>query len=179
MPFVTVSRGGPSQENDIPDGVYPLVLVEISDPRTVSATRGVNAGKDIDLIDWTWAINIPGHPLDSRTLTSSTSTASGPKSKMFSYLTALLGGVAPQPDTTFEKNDLAGRQVYGTINHDEDGWNRLANVSAIPVTALQQRFGQATGAPTVNPPAVNPIVQQPVPAAPVAAPAAPQPDLPF
>lgn len=172
MPFIQVNPGGPSADNDIPDGVYPLILTAISDPRTVSATRGPNAGKDIDLIDWTWAVDSPGHPFDSREVPSSTSTASGPKSKMYAYLTALLGGVAPAPRQGFEKTDLVGRRVLGTINHDEDGWVRLANVSALPAQMVQQAFAQATGLPTV---------QQPPEAAPVAVGAAPASgdDLPF
>ena len=97
--FITVNRGGPSPDNDIPDGVYPLTLFEISDPRPVDATRGPNAGKTIMLIDWSWTISWPGHPLDARTLDSATSTASGPKSKMFSYLTALFGGTPPPVGT--------------------------------------------------------------------------------
>lgn len=162
MPFITVNRGGPSADNDIPDGSYPLILHALSDPRTVSAQRGVNAGKDIDLIDWQWAIDKPGHPLDGRTITSSTSTASGPKSKMFAYLTALLGGVAPAPETRFEKTDLVGRRVLGSIIHDEEGWNRLANVIAMPSEMLQSAFVQATGLPPVAAPVAQPAAAQPV-----------------
>lgn len=171
MPFIVVSKGGPSAETDIPDGVYPLILTAISDPRTVTATRGPNSGKDIDLIDWTWTIDLPGSPLDGKQLDSSTSTASGPKSKLYSYLTALMGGVAPAPNSQFEKTELIARPVLGTINHDDEGWNRLANVSAVPAAMLQQKLAQATGTPVITPPAVNPV--------PTVAPAAPQPDLPF
>lgn len=174
QPFVTITRGGPSADNDIPDGVYPLQLVELSDPRPVDAKRGINAGKTIMLIDWSWTIDWPGNALDERTLDSSTSTASGPKSKMYAYLTALFGGTPPPVGTQLRKADLEGRRVLGTVNHDEDGWVRLANVSAIP--------------PQMQVPAASPIVVQPVPDAPaavvlgptaaVAAPAATS-DLPF
>lgn len=167
-PFVTVSRGGPSADNDLPDGVYPLELIAISDPRPVDATRGPNAGKTINLIDWTWSIDWPGNPLDERTLDSSTSTASGPKSKMFSYLTALFNGTPPPVGTALRKEDLVGRHVLGTINHDEDGWIRLANVSALPPQMLAQSFAAATGTPTAVPPVV-----------PVAQPVAVANDLPF
>lgn len=171
--FITVGRGGPTAENDIPDATYPLILTAISDPRPVEATRGPNAGKTINLIDWTWAIDKPGHPLDAREITSSTSDRSGPKSKMFAYLTALMGGVAPAPDTKFAKTDLVGRRVYGTINHDEEGWNRLGALVAIPPDDVQRAFVQATGLPQqVQPPVA--AVAQPVGAAPAAG-----DDLPF
>lgn len=173
--FITVSRGGPSADNDIPDGVYPLQLTEISDPRTVNATRGPNAGKTIDLIDWIWTVDWPGTPLDGRPVESSTSTASGPKSKMYAYLTALFNGTPPPVGTKLRKEDLVGRHVLGTVNHDEDGWVRLANVSALPPQMLQGQFAQATGTPAAQP---QPTPVPPaVAAAPVAAPA--QSDLPF
>jgi hypothetical protein len=132
QPFITINRGGPSPDNDIPDGVYPLQLIGLSDPRPVEATRGPNAGKTINLIDWSWTIDWPGNPLDERTLDSSTSDKSGPKSKMYAYLTALFGGTPPPVGTQLGKADLVGRRVLGTVNHDEDGWVRLANVSALP-----------------------------------------------
>lgn len=167
MTFITVSRGGPSPENDIPDGPYPLILTDISDPRPVQATRGPNAGKEIELIDWTWRVNWTGSPYDGREVPSSTSTASGPKSKMYAYLTALYGGTPPAVNAQFSKSDLIGRQVLGTVNHDEDGgWLRLANISALPAQMMQQGFAAATGAPVAVPaPAVAPPVQIPVGAA--------------
>jgi len=156
--FITVTRGGPSADNDIPDGVYPLRLIELSDPRPVDATRGPNAGKTINLIDWSWTVDWPNHPLDTRIVESSTSTASGPKSKMYAYLTALFGGTPPPVGTQLRKVDLVGRAVYGTVNHDEDGWVRLANVSAIPA---------AVPAVPVVLPVAAPVAAAPVAAGPV------------
>lgn len=145
--FITVRAGGV----DIEDGAYPVQLVAISDPRTVTAQRGVNAGKDIDLIDWTWTIDQPGSPSDGLQITASTSTASGPKSKMYAWLTALLGGKAPTVNQTFQKTDLIGRLAVATIRKDDDGWPRIENLSAMPVAMAQQTFARQTGAPIAQP----------------------------
>lgn len=139
MPFVTVSQGG----SDLPDDVYPVVLVGISDPKTVTAQRGPKAGQDIDLLDWTFAI-VDGDFKDQE-ITASTSTASGPKSKMYSYITALLGGKAPQVGQSFEKTDFVGRLALATVRKDENGWPRIENLGAMPTAMLEQRLAAATG----------------------------------
>jgi hypothetical protein len=126
--FITVRQGGV----DIPDGVYPVILTEISEPKTVTAQRGPNAGKDIDLLDWTFAIDAGEY--EGTEITSSTTTASGPKSKLFSYLTALLEGKAPPVGATFERTDLVGRTALATIRRDDGGWPRIENLGAMPTT---------------------------------------------
>ncbi len=133
MPFVTVKQGG----IDIPDGVYPVILTTISDPKTVQVTRGPKAGTDMDLIDWTFAID--GGQFEGTEIQTSTSMASGPKSKMFGYLTALMGGKPPTVGQGFEKTDLVGRVALATIRRDEGGWPRIENLSAVPVTMPKAR----------------------------------------
>lgn len=136
MPFIEIKAGASS---DIQPGVYAVTLTEISDPRTVTAQRGPNAGKDIDLIDWTFVTD------DGATIDGSTSTASGPKSKMYAYLTALFGGIAPPIGTQLEKDQLVGRMALATIQLDEGGWPRIVNLGALPNTMPL---------PTATPPAV-------------------------
>jgi hypothetical protein len=182
MPFITVSRGAPS--SDIEPGVYPVTLTEISDPRTVTARQGPKAGQDVDLIDWTFALD------NDATIDASTSTASGPKSKMYAYLTALFGGQAPPIGTQLEKDQLIGRMALATIQLDEAGWPRIVNLGALPNTMPLSQAPSAPAVPTDNtavvpaqraprraprraPPAAETMVganEQPlVPAAPVAA----------
>ena len=163
---ITVSAGGPPPDQDIPDGVYPLILFDIKPPREVTAKRGPKAGQNIELRDWLFAVDQPGHPLDARVIDVSTSLASGPKSKQYEILTALFNGVRPPEGASFGKSDLCGRRILGTIQHDEGGWPQIVTFSALPVTMQQQAFAAATGAPQA-------------PAAPVAAPvAAPAPVVP-
>lgn len=158
MPLFEIRSGGPS----MPDGVYPVILTDIKGPKTVVAQRGPNAGEEVQLFDWTFAVDQPGHPLDGTEINGSTSTSSGPRSKMFAWLTALLNGAAPAVGTAFEKEQLVGRRALATIQKDADGWPRLVNLGAMPVSMQQQSFAAATGAPVV-PPAAVPAAPAPAP----------------
>jgi hypothetical protein len=150
MPFIEITSGGV----DIPDGVYPVTLVEIKGPKTVTAQRGPKAGQEIDLLDWVFAVDEGDY--DGTPIEASTSTASGPKSKMYSYLTALYNGVAPQVGATFEVSDLAGRRAFATIKKDANGWPRIENLGAMPVAAQQNGFAKKTGAAVAKPGAPAP-----------------------
>lgn len=164
--FITVSQGGPKPEDDIPDGVHLVMVTEIKDPKTVTARRGARAGQEVDLIDWIFAIDEPGTPLHDRIHQDSTSTASGPRSKMYEWLTALFGGRAPAIGQQFRKQDLIGRAALATFNHDEGGWPRIAALGAVPPSMLAQRVAASTGVQTSGtaaeaaPPAAVPIAQQ-------------------
>lgn len=151
MTFITISQGGPKAEDDIPDGVYPVVLSELKDPRTVTAQRGPKAGQEMDLIDWVFVVSSAGDVLDGRVIDGSTSTASGPRSKMFAWITALQGGRPPAPNTQFSKTDLIGKAALATISHGEGGWPQIENLGAMPAGMLGARVAAATGAPTNEP----------------------------
>jgi hypothetical protein len=125
-PFITVNSSGP----DIPDGVYPVILTDIVGPKTVTAQRGPNAGQDIDLFDWVFAIEAGQY--ENTVISVSSSTASGPRSKMYAFLTALFGGKAPPVGTAFEKADLVGRSALATVQKDDQGWLRITNLGALP-----------------------------------------------
>jgi hypothetical protein len=84
----------------------------------------------MDLLDWTFAID--GGEFEGTEIPTSTSMASGPKSKMFGYLTALLGGKPPTVGQGFERSDLIGRVALATIRRDDSGWPRVENLSAVP-----------------------------------------------
>lgn len=150
MAFIEVKAGG----SDIPDGAYHVQLSDIQGPKTVMATRGPNAGSEVALLDWVFHVAQPGTPNDGQEIVGTTSTASGPKSKLFAWLTALHSGVAPTPGTTFEKDQLIGRLAVATIQKDGDGWPRLINLGALPVAAQQAAFAAAT-APVASAPAAR------------------------
>jgi len=171
--FVTVSSGGTS---DVEEGVYAVRLVSISDPKTVTAQRGPKAGQDIQLLDWTFAI-VSGSNKDKELVTS-TSTASGPKSKMYAFLTALEGGRPPAVGKSFEKTDLIGRMALATVGLDDGGWPRITNLGAIPQDMLGTQFSQATGTPTRGTPNGAPLNLQPA-AVPPTGPAQQPDELPF
>jgi hypothetical protein len=157
--FITIKAGGP----DIPNGTYPVILTAIKGPKTVTAQRGPKAGQDIDLLDWVFAIDAPGNQYDTLEVEATTSTASGPRSKMYGYLTALFNGVAPAVGTNLSRDQLVGRRALATIQKDEEGWLRITNLGALPVSMMQQQFAQATGAPTQANGAPAPTASGPAP----------------
>lgn len=148
--LITISAGAPP--SDIEPGVYEVTLTDISEPRTIFPQSGPNAGKEVLLRDWKFALE------DNTEITGSASTASGPKSKTYAWLTALLGGTPPAIGQSYPRDQLVGRMALATINIDEGGWAKIVNLSALPKTKA---------APVTRP--------QPVAAQPVAAGA----DLPF
>lgn len=161
--FITIKPGRVTQtEGDfctVP-GVYQVGLVEISDPFEFTPKTGVNAGKPQQRIAWLFAVEGGDH--DGELIEHRTSTATGPKSAMFGLLTALFGGQAPPIGAKLNKPDLIGRSALMTLVQNGEYLN-VDNISALPVQMQQQRFAQATGAPTQGTP-----VQPPPPAAPVA-----------
>ncbi len=166
---ITISAGAPA--SDLTPGVYEVALVDISEPRTIYPQSGPNAGKEVQLRDWTFALE------DGTEVTGSASVASGPKSKTYAWLTALLGGTPPTVGTSYPKSQLVGREALATIAIDEGGWAKIANLSARP----RARAPQAPVAPAAVPaPAAAPAVpvRRPV-AQPVAQPVAADDSLPF
>ena len=135
-PFVTVSSGGP----DIPDGVFSVTLTAIEGPKTITPQNGPNAGQDVDIFEWAFVVDEGDY--ENTEIQATTSTASGPRSKMFAFLTALMGGRAPQVGTSFEVTDLVGRRALATIRRSDSGWPRIENLGALPAQ-MQQRQAQA------------------------------------
>lgn len=169
--YIEIRQSGP----DIPDAVYPLVLVDIKgdpenpgQPKHIVPEKGPNAGKDLYFWDWQFAIDQPGHPLDGFELEYGTSLATGPRSKMFPLLVALQNGIRPQVGQKLAMSLLKGRRVLGTVQHDEAGVSRIVSFSAMPAGMQQQSFAAATGAPVATA-AIDPT--QPGPAVPPAQPA--------
>jgi hypothetical protein len=162
---ITVSAGAP--QVDIDPGVYVVTLVDISEPRTIFPQTGPNAGKEVTLRDWTFALD------DGTELRGSASTASGPKSKTYAWLTALLGGTPPVIGQSYPKSQLVGRLALATIAIDDGGWPKIANLSAMP--RQQAAAPAAAPVPVVAP---LPATRQRTAPQPVAA-GAPGNDLPF
>src|SRR5574343_612872 len=114
--MITITAGA---QSDVEPGVYEVTLVEISEPRTIYPQTGPNAGKEVTLRDWTFALD------------DGAATASGPKSKTYAWITALLGH-APEIGKTYPRSQLVGRGALATITVDEAGWARIANLSGLP-----------------------------------------------
>lgn len=171
MGFIEIKQSGP----DVPDGVYPFILSDIegdpadpNQPRHVVPDQGPNAGKDLYFFDWIFAIDSPGHPLDGTTFKYGTSTKTGPRSKMYPLLTALLNGAKPSVGTVFTREQLIGRRLLGTVQRNDAGYCEIVGFSAMPAQMQQQAFASATGAPVAAPavPTAPQAVSQPVAGAP-------------
>lgn len=160
MAQITINKGGV----DIPDGVYTVVLAKLDGPKTIQRADG----QDADIFDWTFQVFDGEH--EGIELQGTTSTSSGPKSKMFAWLTALFGGKAPAIGTTLNSEDIVGKLALATVRTPEGGWAKIENLGAIPAAMLAGKVAAATGAPVTAPGAPAPV------AAPTAAPAS---DLPF
>lgn len=140
---ITVKSGAPV---DIDPGVYEVTLTALEGPRTIYPQTGPNAGKEVEVLDWTF------HTDDDQEIGGTTSTASGPKSKLYAWLTALLGGTPPAVGTTFAPEQLLGRQAVATISVSEAGWPKIENLSAVP-TKRGARAAAPVAAPVAPAPA--------------------------
>lgn len=164
MPTVQITAGGP----DIQDGSYPLQLVKVTGPRMFIPEQGQNAGKEVYVYDWTWRTR--NHKGEAIELEETSSTATGPRSKLFEWVTALRNGVAPAVNEAINLDEYVGRLTLGQIQRDppQTGWPKIVQMMALPPAMQQQIFGQATGAPVQPAPAPQAAPQ--APAAPQAAP---------
>lgn len=149
MPVLTVEKGGP----DIADGTYPVTLTKVEGPKTIYPQQGPNAGKAVEIYDWTFAIDgeteANGDPVE---LQATTSTALSPKSKMFGYITALAGGKPPAVGAQVDTDKLIGRRALAAIARPADGgWPRIGGLTAVPASMLKPARA-ATAAPAAEQP---------------------------
>lgn len=168
--FFTVTAGAP--QVDIDPGVYEVTLVEISEIRTIFPQSGPNAGKEVNLRDWTFALE------DGTEIRGSASTASGPKSKAYAWITAFLGGTPPAIGQAIKFDQLIGREALATIEMDEGGWPKIRNLSAKPRARAAAPQAAAPAAEAVPAAAARPAPRRAAPQ-PVAAGVGATDDLPF
>lgn len=103
---------------DIPDGVYTAMLQGVENDK----------GAFGDFRRWQWLIDVPGEKgTEIVPLTQLTSANTGPQSKSYKQLTALLGA-APKAGENIEPP--TGKRVTVTINHNEKGFPTVAEVGA-------------------------------------------------
>jgi hypothetical protein len=144
MPLITVKAG-----TGMPPGTYPATLISISPKRMV--TQYSKNGEEQDFLEWAWDV-------DGTEIRSLTTTATGPKSRIFEYLVALLGADKVVVDAGFEENDLVGKRALLSLVLNDDGFSKVDRVVAAPKQA-----------PRAAQPAPRPSAVQPTPAAPAPA----------
>jgi hypothetical protein len=145
MPLITVKAQAPA----IPPGTYLGTLISVRPKRLV--TQYSKNGEEQDFLEWTWAV-------EGIEINSLTTLASGPKSRIFEYLTALFGADKVVVDAGFEENDLVGKVALLSIITNDDGFAKIDRVVSAPRTS--QPKAAAPKAPTA--PVADPG-DQPVP----------------
>jgi hypothetical protein len=126
--------------------VYIVVLTKLDGPKSITPQRGPNAGQTVVVYDWTFEI-LDGDYAGTE-LRGTTSAASGPRSKMYSWLTALMGGTPPAEGTVFTEDSLLGQACLATILRDDSGWPKIEQLAGLPAHMQPGNvFAQQMGLP--------------------------------
>lgn len=153
MPLLTVTAGGP----EIPENVYSVTLTKIEGPKSIFPQSGPNAGQEVHIFDWLFTVDEGEY--EGTEIQATTSVASGPRSKMYSWITALMGGKAPAIGATFEAEDLEGFRAIATVVRSETGWPRIENLGAFPVAPVRPAAVPRPAPRQVAP--LRPVVEKP------------------
>jgi hypothetical protein len=123
VPLITVKAGTPA----IPAGTYLADLIGITPKRMV--TQYSKNGEEQDFLEWLWLVHGEDREIEVNSLTT---TATGPKSRIFEYLVAMLGSDKVQIDAGFDESDLVGKQVMVQIITTDEGFAKIDRVMGAP-----------------------------------------------
>lgn len=113
-----VIEGAPA----IDPGTYPATLTNLS-KKTFQAD-----GEERTIVIWEFGIEVDGQ---GQTIEGVTSKATGPKSKAFGWLVALLGATKVTTGDRFRRSDLIGRECLVEVGPDpKSGWPKVHDVMA-------------------------------------------------
>jgi hypothetical protein len=147
VPLITVTAGTPV----LKPGTYNATLIGIA-PKRLTTKFSIPPGAEDDFLEWTWLVEGPDKDVE---ITSLTSLATGPKSAIMRYLTALVGADNFDIGSGFEENDLVGKKVQVQII-EKDGFSKIDNIVAPTVartaaaTAPVKAPAPAVVAPVAN-----------------------------
>jgi hypothetical protein len=114
VPVITVSQGTPV----LPPGSYQATLIDVV-PKSFPTKYSKN-GEDQNFFEWTWDV-------DGIEITSLTTQATGAKSRINEYLTAMLGKDGFKIGDNIDTDDLIGKQVTLAIIED-NGFSKVDRV---------------------------------------------------
>jgi hypothetical protein len=115
---------------DVEDGTYTATLTAI-EPLTVDTTNpDTGQAETRDLLRWVFAIEPEG-----REVRGLTSRATGPKSKLYKWIGAMLGADALGTGVKFRRRDLIGREIMLVVGRDKNGWGTVTDVVPLPKKA--------------------------------------------
>ena len=144
MSLITVGSGAP--ESELEPGTYPASLAALSQKR-------INVrGEDSDVFEWVFHIPVQdgGDPIPVNGLTS---TMTGPKSKTWAFLQALLGPQAVEPGKQFGPDDLVGKEALVNVELNANGYPKVTGIVAMPKSMARPAAPAATATPTPAAPA--------------------------
>jgi hypothetical protein len=162
VPLIEVKPGTPM----VPAGTYSASLIGIRPRRMVSQFSNP-PGQEEDRLEWTWLVDGPDKEVE---ITSLTTLATGPKSRIFEYLLALVGPDKAQVGAGFEESDLVGKGVMVSVIVNADGFSKIDTIVAAPVVGAKAK-ASANGASSPAAPVERVKAPEPDPA--------PEDDLPF
>jgi hypothetical protein len=128
------------------DDIQQEVVMEISAPPEVAV--GVYAAqctglRRVDYVDKitgedrtiiAWQFNVVVDDGDPMQLEGTTSMATGPASKAYGWIAALLGPAAVSPHARISASQLTGKTCLVTVGPDKNGWPKILEVTATPRT---------------------------------------------
>jgi len=113
VPLFTIEGG-----SNLKAGSYPVTLIDIKPDTIITNDRG-----EQDIFRWKFIVDDGSDEGVEHNAISSQNTS--PRSKLFGWLTALLGEDAVKVGMDFDKKDLVGREAIGQFTLDADGWAKL------------------------------------------------------
>lgn len=125
MPLFTIEGG-----SALKAGVYPVTLVDIRPDTILTNDRG-----EQDIFRWKFVVD-DGSP-EGVEYEAISSRNTSPRSKLFAWLTALLGEDKVKVGMDFEKKDLVGREAQGQFSIGEDGWAKMTALVEMPRNRAQ------------------------------------------
>jgi len=130
----------------IEDGNY-VATVRSAERDVITPRKGRNAGKDVDIVRWTWYLDEVQEDVESITGIDPTSE----KSNLFSVLVALVG-TNRDAWLALTPPELVGRKALVQVTNDADGWPKVTSVTALPkgMRPPAQPVGAPVGSPVAT-----------------------------
>ncbi len=126
-----------------PAGVYPVILVSIGEPESITLKQGPDAGTSVKVRPWVFAVE--AGEFEGEEIKASTSMATSPSSKAFSWITALLGK-APAIGDKLDFKQLVGRSALANMQPNDRGYIGIAGLMGVPVAPARRAAEPAAAA---------------------------------